>query len=308
MSEVVEVVVPETVLAAQVSRDPPGLVAVYRLAFGERERARNAPALPGTTQVAIEAPLVRLCTADLGSRSHLTALIVFLQDDVDDTAHGVGAVDRRPAIQGDLDTFDSRSRYRPQVGDEVLLSRSSGNATPVDQNERVRRPQAAQVGRRDTKRECAEVDVQRATEIGQEGSIADGRDVLRDRADDVLRRSQPATRDLLGVDHLDAACRVAKPKSRARDHDHLDIPVLVRNGTLRRRLNLLGNHTLRCRGDQNSLPSPQAEPFQVMFLHDLLPVFHCCNVARIPYGNLTHYTKPISLTEIPCPGSRVSFR
>jgi hypothetical protein len=79
----------------------------------------------------------------------LEAIIGLAQDDVDDTGHGIGAIDGRGPILEHLDAFHGRKRNAVQVHEALVdVQREAifGEASPIDQHQRAVEPQATQRG------------------------------------------------------------------------------------------------------------------------------------------------------------------
>ena len=95
-----------------------------------------------------------LSIATLGqavARRDFAALLLLLQDDVDDAGHRIGAVDGRCAAAHDLDAVDHGQRNAVEVGQPAQVGRSQAvvrHAAAVDQDQRRARAQAVQAGRR----------------------------------------------------------------------------------------------------------------------------------------------------------------
>jgi hypothetical protein len=78
--------------------------------------------------------------------------VVALQDEVDDAADGVRAIDGGGAVHVDLDALDGAERNGVEVDEAVLDARRARHAATVDQNQRVARAAAAQIGGRHAQR------------------------------------------------------------------------------------------------------------------------------------------------------------
>ena len=120
-----------------------------RLAHIELEAEQGIPALAGTATNHLRALVV--ATALLGAAGphvHVHTLKAVLEDDVDHTGDGVGAIHRRRTGRQDLDALDQRTGnvgqvdhvHRALVGQRVV-----GLAAAVDQHQRAVRAQPAQV-------------------------------------------------------------------------------------------------------------------------------------------------------------------
>jgi hypothetical protein len=76
------------------------------------------------------------------------ALEILARDEVDHAADRVGAVDRRRAVEQDFDTLNGCRRNVVEVDTAVVARRGEvGHAPPIEQHQRRRGAQAAQVGR-----------------------------------------------------------------------------------------------------------------------------------------------------------------
>src|SRR5881396_464713 len=82
---------------------------------------------------------------DVGVSRDLSAAVVLAQDEVDDAAYGVAAVDRGSAVLQHLDALDRRRRNQIDVdGGAVGDGAAAGDALAVDQHQGSLRAQAAQ--------------------------------------------------------------------------------------------------------------------------------------------------------------------
>ena len=121
--------------------------------------------------------------ADARLAADLHAVIVALQDEVDDARNGVGAVDRRIAAGDDVDPLDEIGRDRIHVGRVGVEQDVAGNvAASVDQNERALRAEAAKI---------EQVQAGGAQELGRVGlaeRAAQRRKVVQSVAEKNIRR------------------------------------------------------------------------------------------------------------------------
>ena len=88
----------------------------------------------GTADEVSLACLVIAVSCSAKTRSGLEAVIVFLQDDIDDTADGIRAVNGRGSVLEDFDAVNHRRRDRIEVHDCAGLERRPCDALTVDQD------------------------------------------------------------------------------------------------------------------------------------------------------------------------------
>src|SRR3546814_19445421 len=82
------------------------------------------------------------------------ALIVLVEEDVDDSRDGVGAIDCRSTVGDDLDPLDSRSRYRADI--DRALRTAVTKTVAIEQRHCVAGPEAPQVEGKIGRASCRE--------------------------------------------------------------------------------------------------------------------------------------------------------
>ena len=144
-------------------------------------------------------------------RGELHALVFVVQDEVDDTAHRVGAVGRRGAAGENLHALDQFCRDEVQVdGRRSARGAARLHAPPVDQHDRALRTESAQVDRRNAVRA-----------IGDLGPL--GGEDLRHGVEDVLHARLAGLLDVGAGDrrHRAYALQVGYHDARTGDDDFL---------------------------------------------------------------------------------------
>ena len=168
--------------------------------------------------VRVRAFVFREVRADLECR----AVEVLAQDDVDDAAEGVGAVDGRGAVREHLDAFDGGERNGVEIHRGGAGERIARHAAPVDENRRAIRAEPAQIHQRDLAEAAA-------------GAFAEGAEgVVGGVAQQIGNVLQAGELDLRPVEDRDRIRRVGDLAADARAGDDHRLDFRCALGLLRR--------------------------------------------------------------------------
>ena len=218
--------------------DEVALVAAQLAVIAHRHRGHDVPAvLVDITDAARGRAAVDGAAAqfgDVGETAEVKPLEIILEDEVDDAADGIGAVDRRRAVLEHFDALDGGHGDLVDV-DRAAVEAVGRDSSTVQQHEGRRRALTAKVGggRAVVAALGAEDHIRVACEIVEAVAVAD------EIADELLRAVDALATQVFGGDDLQrhGAVRDLPTDAGPRDDHGLelaDVPVSGSGGLLRR--------------------------------------------------------------------------